>query len=284
MALRSRSVLVAGFLLVAAVCARLGIWQVHRLQERRAANALAQAGRAAPAVQVDSFGLDSSLIDRRVVVRGRYDHEHDIVLRGRGYSGVPGVEIVSPLLQQSGVAVLVNRGFVPAPDAVTVDRSTLEELGPVTVEGHCPSIRLGRRRSVQTGQRNDLGPARSQSHFPVASLPDRAAVRPADARQRSTPFPPKARSAAAGRWPAPQLRHSVVRVLDHRPGLRGDHGRQALGRTPSSSSIVFVDGCRVFRRRAAVASAPRKARSRFPPASFLRSASLQPRRMSSAKS
>jgi surfeit locus 1 family protein len=135
MALRSRSVLVAGFLLVAAVCARLGIWQVHRLQERRAANALAQASRAAPAVQVDSFGLDSSLIDRRVVVRGRYDHGHDIVLRGRGYRGVPGVEIVSPLMQQSGMAVLVNRGFVPAPDAVTVDRSTLEELGPVIVQG-----------------------------------------------------------------------------------------------------------------------------------------------------
>ncbi len=135
MALRSRSVLVAGFLLVAAVCARLGIWQVHRLQERRAANALAQAARAAPAMQVDSFGLDSSLIDRRVVVRGTYDHRHDIVLRGRVYRGVPGVEIVSPLLQQSGMAVLVNRGFVPAPDAVTVDHSRLEELGPVTVQG-----------------------------------------------------------------------------------------------------------------------------------------------------
>ncbi|HSJ75039.1 MAG TPA: SURF1 family protein, partial [Gemmatimonadales bacterium] len=135
MALRSRSVLVAGFLLVAAVCARLGIWQVHRLRERRAANTLAQAGRAAPAVQVDSFGLDSSLINRRVVVRGKYDHDHDVVLRGRGYSGVPGVEIVSPLLQQSGMAVLVNRGFVPTPDAVTVDRSTVEEPGPVTVQG-----------------------------------------------------------------------------------------------------------------------------------------------------
>ena len=35
------------------------------------------------------------------------------------------------------------------------------------------------------------------------------------------------------------------------------------GESPSSSSIVLVDGCRVFCRRAAVASAPRKARSRF---------------------
>ena len=135
MALRSRSVLVAGFLLVAAVCARLGIWQVHRLRERRAANTLAQSARAAPTVQVDSFGLDSSLIGRRVVVRGRYDNGHDVVLRGRGYAGVPGVEIVSPLLQQSGAAVLVNRGFVPAPDAVTVELGALTEPGPVTVKG-----------------------------------------------------------------------------------------------------------------------------------------------------
>src|SRR4051794_36941689 len=135
MPLRSRSVLVAGFLLVAAVCARLGIWQVHRLRERRAANALAQAGRGAPGGQGGRFCLDSSLINRRGVVRGRYDHDHDIVLRGRGYGGVPGVEIVSPLLQQSGTAALVNRGFVPAPDAVTVDRSTLAELGTVTVQG-----------------------------------------------------------------------------------------------------------------------------------------------------
>ncbi len=135
MALRSRPVLVVGFLLVAVVCARLGIWQVHRLRERRAANARAQVARAAPAVQVDSFDLDSSLIGRRVVVRGRYDPGHDIVLRGRGYRGVPGVEIVSPLLQQSGAAVLVNRGFVPAPDAVTVDLGALEEPGTVTVQG-----------------------------------------------------------------------------------------------------------------------------------------------------
>jgi surfeit locus 1 family protein len=151
MALRSRSVLVAGFLLVAAVCARLGVWQVHRLRERRAANAQSQAARAAPAVQVDSFGLDSSLINRRVVLRGRYDHAHEIVLRGRVYAGVPGVEIVSPLLQQSGPAVLVNRGFVPAPDAVTVDRSTLEELGPVTVQGIALPLDSARGAPLQRG-------------------------------------------------------------------------------------------------------------------------------------
>ena len=47
--------------------------------------------------------------------------------------------------------------------------------------------------------------------------------------------------------------------------------------------MVFVDGSRSRCSRAAVASAWRSTRSRFCPASFLRSASLHPRRMSSAK-
>jgi surfeit locus 1 family protein len=136
MALRSRSVLAAGFILVAAICARLGVWQVSRLKERRTANAAALAARSAPAVRLNGQGLDRSAINRRVIVRGRYDHRHDIVLRGRGYGGTPGVEIVSPLLQPTGdTAVLVNRGFVPAPDAVTADPGKVQEPGPVQVEG-----------------------------------------------------------------------------------------------------------------------------------------------------
>src|SRR5215211_5423666 len=109
MVLRSRSILVGGFLLVAAVCARLGVWQVSRLRERRAANAVALEARSAPIIQLDGRGLGRSSINRRVIVRGRYDHAHDIVLRGRGYRGVPGVEIVSPLVSQGGdTAILVN--------------------------------------------------------------------------------------------------------------------------------------------------------------------------------
>jgi cytochrome oxidase assembly protein ShyY1 len=43
MSARARVLLTVGFLATAAVCARLGVWQVHRLRERRAANAVAQA-------------------------------------------------------------------------------------------------------------------------------------------------------------------------------------------------------------------------------------------------
>jgi surfeit locus 1 family protein len=136
MVLRSRSILVAGFLVVAAVCARLGVWQVHRLKERRAANAVARDARSAPPVRLNGTTLDSSLVNRRVRVVGRYDHEHDIVLRSREYRGVPGVQIVSPLLpEDEGTAVLINRGFLPAPDAVTADPRTVREPGVATVEG-----------------------------------------------------------------------------------------------------------------------------------------------------
>jgi surfeit locus 1 family protein len=133
---RSRLLLVACFIVVAAVCARLGIWQVHRLQERRAANAVAVAARSAPAAILNGKSLDSSLINRRVRVKGHYDHAHDIVLRSRTYRGVPGVELVSPLIPEGGgTAVLVNRGFVPSPDAVTIDPTAVREPGVLNVEG-----------------------------------------------------------------------------------------------------------------------------------------------------
>jgi surfeit locus 1 family protein len=134
---RSRLLLVLGFLIAAVVCARLGVWQLDRLHDRRASNAIARAARSAPVLTLKGSLEDSNLVNRRVLARGEYDHAHDIVLRGQVYRGVPGVEIVSPLVLEDGRnrAVLVNRGFVPAPDAVTVDPTTLEEPGTQQVEG-----------------------------------------------------------------------------------------------------------------------------------------------------
>ncbi len=137
MSLRARLVLIVCVVLVAAVCVRLGIWQVHRLEERRAANAAAlAAGTAPPVVLSGESPPTSTIAGRRVQATGRYDHAHDIVLRGRQYRAVPGVEIVSPLLLEGGrTAVLVNRGFVPSPDAFSADPDTLREPGALRVQG-----------------------------------------------------------------------------------------------------------------------------------------------------
>jgi surfeit locus 1 family protein len=136
MSLGSRMVLIAGFVAVALVCARLGFWQRQRLLERRASNAVAAAARAKPPMSLEENGGAAESVNRRIVARGRYDHAHDIVVRGRQYRGVPGVEIVSPLRPISGdTAMLVNRGFVPSPDAFTVSADSFGEPGVVEVKG-----------------------------------------------------------------------------------------------------------------------------------------------------
>jgi surfeit locus 1 family protein len=134
---RARLPLLGILVVVALVCARLGVWQVHRLKGRRAANAIALAARLQPPIALSRSDVEGTgLINRRLRATGHYDHDHDMVLRGRVYLGVPGVEIVTPLLLGEGRgAVLVDRGFVPSPDAFTVTTDSLHEPGEVRVEG-----------------------------------------------------------------------------------------------------------------------------------------------------
>lgn len=137
MSFRARLLLISCFAIVAFVFARLGVWQLDRLRERRASNLSALAARSAPEVRIGgTTTMDSSLDGRVVSAVGHYDHTHDVVLRGKAYDGSPGVEIVSPLVLEDGsTAVLVNRGFVPTPDAVTIQTDSVRELGKVRVKG-----------------------------------------------------------------------------------------------------------------------------------------------------
>ena len=194
----ARLLLIAFFGLAALVCARLGVWQVQRLHERRAANAVALEARAAEPVRLDSVTTgDSSLIERHVLARGRYDHAHDVVLRGRAYQGAPGVEIVTPLVFEGGrTAVLVNRGFVPAPDAASVETDALQEPGMVTVKGLAMAPPAGKGAPLQrpngtTWARLDLEALGARMPYTLAPIyirqePDSALPR---FPRRLEPFP-----------------------------------------------------------------------------------------------
>jgi surfeit locus 1 family protein len=135
---RARVVLIAGLLGFAAIAVRLGIWQLHRRAERRATNAAALALRNAPELDVATRG-GQPLANRRVRASGTYDRSHELVVRGQVLREVPGVVLVTPLrLAGAGdTAVLVERGFVPSPDAVTLppEAAGLTEPGPQTVHG-----------------------------------------------------------------------------------------------------------------------------------------------------
>ncbi|HXE57612.1 MAG TPA: SURF1 family protein [Gemmatimonadales bacterium] len=135
MASRARS-LVLVLVVAIAVFVRLGLWQLERLDERRTINRRAEARRNAPPLDLNTGGATIEAADRRVVLRGRYDRAHELVIRNQSYRGSPGVHLITPLrLPGRDTAVLVNRGFVPAPDAVTVDVAGLDEPGEVEVRG-----------------------------------------------------------------------------------------------------------------------------------------------------
>ena len=155
MSTRARLLLLASFGLVALVCLRLAFWQLDRLHQRRAANDVALAARAAPVVTLQPANIrDPNLGGRRVQATGHYDHTHDIVLRGRAYNGAPGVEVVSPLVLEDGrSAVLVHRGFMPASDAVTVQTDSVREFGKVRVNGIAERMGSGGGNRLERGSR-----------------------------------------------------------------------------------------------------------------------------------
>lgn len=172
---RSRRVAIVGLMLIAAVCVRLGFWQVERLSERRAATHSALAARAKPALDLGAVTAwtGEQLGDRWVEARGVYDREHEIVLRGEAFQGAPGVYVVTPLrLAGIDTAVLVLRGFVPAPDAVRANTDSLAEPGTVRVRGMAFPIPSGGGQPVDhagrtTWARLDLDALRERTPYPL---------------------------------------------------------------------------------------------------------------------
>ena len=141
-------------LLVGVICARLGVWQVSRLHQRRSANQEILKARAEPPIPLDRPGPRDSaaLAQRWVTVTGRYDRRHELVVRGQAYEGTPGVHVVTPLRTPgSDTAVLVIRGFVPSPDAVRADLDSLDEPGERRVAGLAMPLGSGGGKPLEVG-------------------------------------------------------------------------------------------------------------------------------------
>lgn len=134
-----RSIVFCTFaVLAAAVCVRLGVWQLARLHEKlRRNDSIAQQQRQAP-VPLASLPRDTAAAHYRPAsVAGRFDYDHELVVSGRTHQGSPGVELVTPVLRAGNdTAVLVNRGWVYSPDGGRVDRSRWRESDSGTVVGY----------------------------------------------------------------------------------------------------------------------------------------------------
>jgi surfeit locus 1 family protein len=129
-------------LLVVGICTRLGFWQLDRLEQRRAFNAAAEAGMALPPLELNAASIKAiqsnpeAYIHRRAVARGTFDYGSELLLRGRAFEGRPGVHVAALLkLGDGSAAVLVNRGWMPSPDAATADPRPLRQYGPMEIVG-----------------------------------------------------------------------------------------------------------------------------------------------------
>ena len=120
---------------VVALCVEAGVWQLGRLEQRRARNARAAARLALPPLEVRAGIAADSVRQRRVVARGVYDFAAERTWPGRSFEGTPGVALITPLRLADGSAVLVDRGWVPSPDAFHVDHAAYVEAERVRIEG-----------------------------------------------------------------------------------------------------------------------------------------------------
>ncbi len=176
-------------LAIAAGCVRAGVWQVDRLRERRARNAVLRAARERPTLEVTAALSADSARDRRLHARGLYDYAHEQLWRGRSYEGIPGVDLITPLRLPDGSAVLVDRGWAPSPDGYHVDQAAYREADSADISG------LG---MAAPRARGDVDPARLRDSLPYRLLPFLIQQLPSDR-------PSVRASAAPGRWPAPEL-------------------------------------------------------------------------------
>jgi surfeit locus 1 family protein len=133
-----------------AVCVRLGIWQLDRLEGRRAFNQQVESMWAAAPLDLNLETPNdiSSMEWRAVTVTGEYDFENQVAMRNQYNDGIYGFHLITPLLY-NGKAVLVNRGWIPAEsDSSPEDWRAYDETGQVTVTGQ---IRLGQGKPAFGG-------------------------------------------------------------------------------------------------------------------------------------
>lgn len=170
------------FLVLAVVLAaafiRLGFWQLSRLAQRRARNAVVAARLSQPQVPLASLPADSASVLRKAIVTGTPDFDHEVLLAARTYEGSPGVWLLTPVhVPGRDTAVLVNRGWIYAPDGVSVDVGRWREA-TTTFTGYAELLPPGiaskpdgvLRRDARVARQLDLATVQSLVPYPVSPL------------------------------------------------------------------------------------------------------------------
>lgn len=119
----------------------LGEWQFGRLHDRRARNEVIRTNESLdPAPVIDVFtpgrGLPASSEWRTVSATGTYDTAGTVLVRYQVRDGQAGVDVVVPLVTGDGTALLVDRGWIAAPNNGEDPVPPAPPSGQVTVTGY----------------------------------------------------------------------------------------------------------------------------------------------------
>jgi surfeit locus 1 family protein len=130
-------ILITALVIVGAlVCARLGIWQLDRLAQRRAFNSHVYAMQALPPLELPSQEQLTGMEYRAVQASGTYDFEHQVAIRNQFHGNQYGYHLLTPLHLSDAETVLVDRGWIPADgNSAPADWRKYDDSGTVIVNG-----------------------------------------------------------------------------------------------------------------------------------------------------
>jgi surfeit locus 1 family protein len=118
-----------------AILLGLGTWQLQRLAWKEALLATIASRMEAPSAMLPmDFGDPDAWTFRRAKAEGHFVNDKAIWLYGRTYDGKAGIHLLVPLDRGQGVALLVDRGFVPLETGNQLAAFAAAD-GDVTVQG-----------------------------------------------------------------------------------------------------------------------------------------------------
>jgi len=115
----------------------LGTWQVQRLKWKvNLIDELEEKLRREPLMLPPKINLAiiPEFVYRKVLMSGKWDYDHTIIVGPRTRDGTAGYHVITPLVRSNGTTVLVDRGFV-SKDAIEKFSKSSGTDGEVFVQG-----------------------------------------------------------------------------------------------------------------------------------------------------